>query len=197
MSFLYSSLLLCLLTASSVTGFNPNKAKQSLGTTTTSRTHKHITESAVRAIAKLFMAEYPDDYPNQDRAMASEDFKQAISHFTTGAAKPDMEPHLADVPRVHFDDEEIIASNQRLIEERLRVINALNYGNMAGARDLSGQLLHTLQDFYSHTNWVENNGGVHSALGDPGRTAELGTVATAQEETCSACLDKTLSTDIT
>ena len=191
MRSLPSSLLLCLLTAGSVTSFNPNKAKQSLGTTTTSRTHKDITESAVRAIAKLFMDEHPKDYPDQDRVMASTDFKQAISHFTTGAAKPDMEAHLADVPRVHFDDEEIIASNQRLIEERLRVVNALNQDDMVGARDLSGQLLHTLQDFYSHTNWVENDGHVHSALGDPGRTAELGTVATAEEETCSRCLDKT------
>ena len=191
MNFLLSNLLLFLLTASSVTSFNPNTAKQFVGTTTTSRTHKDITESAIRAMAKLFMDEHPDDYPDQDRTMASGDFKQAISHFRTGAAKPDVAAHLAKVPEVHFDDEEIVASNQRLIGERLRVITALNHGNMAGARDLSGQLLHTLQDFYSHTNWVENDGGVHSALGDPGRTEELGTVATAEEDTCSEYLNKT------
>ena len=191
MRFSSLSFLLCLLSASTVTGFNPNQAKQGPGATTTSRTHKDITESAVRAMAKLFMDEYPDDYPDQDNTMASDDFKQAISHFTTGAARPDLESHLADVPKVHFDNEEIVESNQRLIEERQRVINALNQDDMAGARDLSGQLLHTLQDFYSHTNWVENYDGVHSALGDPGATGNLGTVATSEEETCSNCLTKT------
>lgn len=168
--------------------FNPN---QVIGMAASSRTHKDITEKAVRDTAKIYMDQHPDDYPDQDMAMATGDFKQAITHFKTGAAKPDLEPNLKDLPLAHFDNEEVVQSNQRLLTERLKVLSALNNDDMAGARDLTGQLLHTLQDFYSHTNWVElDKVGVNDALGDPGK-ANVGTFASPDLATCSDCQEKT------
>ena len=121
--------------------------------------------------------------------MATDDFKEAMGHFITGATKPDVENHLKDLPRAHFDNEEIDDSHQRLLEERLKVITALNSEDMSGARDLSGQLLHTLQDFYSHTNWVEMNSDLYKGLGTPQRAQWK--VAEPEMHTCSNCDKKT------
>ena len=52
--------------------------------------------------------------------MATNDFKEAIKHFRTGVEKPDLEANLADLPAAHFDAEQIIQSNRRLLEERIK-----------------------------------------------------------------------------
>ena len=56
------------------------------------------------------------------------------------------------------------------------------------ARDVAGQLLHTLQDFYSHTNWIEmGRRTANAALGVPGKEGSIGNVAGPDEPTCYNC----------
>jgi hypothetical protein len=95
------------------------------------------------------------------------------------AAVDDDQEHSA----LHFDGENFEGGQLRL--QRLRSLTAqrLRADQPAKAREALGQALHTLQDFYTHTNWIElGNSTPNSALGRPGLT--LGSVARPYEATC-------------
>ncbi|MGH8076700.1 MAG: hypothetical protein ACREPE_05160, partial [Lysobacter sp.] len=71
-------------------------------------------------------------------------------------------------PSRHFTNESYTASTQRLIDLREDIIELVTRSepNGAQARIKLGQALHTIQDFYSHSNWVERgNTGINHALG--------------------------------
>ena len=70
-------------------------------------------------------------------------------------ASVDLDPDTKDFPYAHFDAETFIPSNERVIKYTNDVFNALNNLKYDQAQMLSGQILHTIQDFYSHSNWVE------------------------------------------
>jgi hypothetical protein len=55
----------------------------------------------------------------------------------------------------HFDDERFADGNNRLMRYRSAAIAHLKAGNYIGARKQLGFALHTLQDFYAHSNWVD------------------------------------------
>jgi len=84
---------------------------------------------------------------------------KAIVEIRTANSKSDSV--LGDFwnPEVHFDNEALPACSTRLINLREGVVKALVVGDAAPdgveARKLLGQALHTLQDFYAHSNWVE------------------------------------------
>lgn len=75
--------------------------------------------------------------------------------------------------QLHFDSEDMTGGSDRLIHLREEIVNNLvdavflEFSNPASAterqmrvtnsRALLGRSLHTLQDFYAHTNWVERN----------------------------------------
>ena len=174
-------------------GFIPNIRRTIF--TQSSITHKEMTEAAVREMAILFMNDNKDLYPDQEAALSTSDFKEAIEHFRDAVAKPDLESQLSDLPEAHFDAEQIVAANRRLLTERVRVLTAITADDMTAARDITGQLLHTLQDFYSHTNWVEmGKTGINAALGDPAQASNIGRVATLNEPTCINCQDPDFET---
>ena len=122
LSVLIYSLSAAVICVSSAHGFNPNNAISWQGrSSSASYTHKSITEMAVRKMAKLYMDDHPDVYKDQDKALATVDFKQALMQFTSGAVKPDVEDNLQRLPEAHFDDEQIEQSMTRLREERIKV----------------------------------------------------------------------------
>lgn len=55
---------------------------------------------------------------------------------------------------------------------------------MTNAQELLGQLLHTLQDFYAHSNWIEmNKTDINELIG----TSEtIGKVAGPNQATCTS-----------
>lgn len=57
--------------------------------------------------------------------------------------------------RWHFDAENFVASHENLFGGRLLTARLLRDGNPAVARVTFGEILHPLQDFYAHSNWVE------------------------------------------
>jgi hypothetical protein len=77
-------------------------------------------------------------------------------------------------------------SNLRIIDYRSKVLEKLKGSNpeIDSGRTLLGRALHTLADFYAHTNWID--------MGNTGPNADFGRrpipqpVAGAGEQTCDA-----------
>ena len=115
-------LVTLVLYMSRVNCFLSNHVLSPMGSTSTSLTHKQITENAVLAMAKIFMDDYPSVYPDKAKEISTLNFKEAIQEFVDGAVKPGVEDHLMGLAEAHFDDEQITASNQRLLAERIKVI---------------------------------------------------------------------------
>ncbi|BAZ19412.1 hypothetical protein NIES4073_02820 (plasmid) [Kalymmatonema gypsitolerans NIES-4073] len=61
-------------------------------------------------------------------------------------------------PEKHFDNEEFFNGTTRLVEFKNYIIGQITnpfFPNGANARIALGGALHTIQDFYAHTNWVD------------------------------------------
>lgn len=73
--------------------------------------------------------------------------------------------------------------------KRIHKTSALKGVKFEYARQLAGQYLHTLQDFYSHSNWVEleNENRKFYALTNPANSIPSQYVAKQNEETCISC----------
>lgn len=88
--------------------------------------------------------------------------------FTTNAIKDLVEANdnidyitlfgtLPFTEKYHFDAETMSLGSSLLISRRTEILNALQQPTPNGktARQELGKALHTLQDFYAHTNWVD------------------------------------------
>jgi hypothetical protein len=83
----------------------------------------------------------------------------------------------------HFDCENFSGGQLRLLAKLREIKSSLDAGNISGARKALGQSLHAIQDFYSHSNWVETmGGGIYPDLGRPG-----GSLPVAPGATCLDC----------
>ena len=67
----------------------------------------------------------------------------------------DFDSKTKDLPFAHFDAEAFSESNQRVYKFFTSIQASLQNKDYTTARKLSGQVLHTIQDFYSHSNWIE------------------------------------------
>jgi len=61
----------------------------------------------------------------------------------------------AEFGPAHCDDETLELCHDRLKSNLTIIRDFLNASDVATARDRLGRMLHTLQDFYSHSNWIE------------------------------------------
>lgn len=86
----------------------------------------------------------------------------------------------------HFDGESFPESQDRLVKYSLMVQDLLKKNAPEEARWHLGQALHTLQDFYSHSNWVElGNTDPFERLGVRGDPLDIRPPAT--HNTCAQC----------
>lgn len=89
------------------------------------------------------------------------------------------------VTKKHFDGEDFSGGQGWITGRRAEIIASLREGNTWSARFALGQALHTLQDFYSHSNWIELHGAtVNPAIGQPGQS--VGPTA-GGSSTCQDC----------
>ncbi|XP_066279143.1 von Willebrand factor A domain-containing protein 7-like [Branchiostoma lanceolatum] len=117
-------------------------------------------------------------------------FYQAALQIETANGCVDLNSATKKLPSAHFDAERFVGGNARLLELRTQVLTAIQQGEYEAARVYTGQLLHTLQDFYSHSNWVEmGHAEPNAGLAVPG--ADIGKVAAPDTPTCEDC-SKTL-----
>ncbi|XP_056313191.1 von Willebrand factor A domain-containing protein 7 [Danio aesculapii] len=88
----------------------------------------------------------------------------------------------------HFDDESFSEGRDLITSAVSSVKASAKQGSYISARITLGALCHTLQDFYSHSNWVElGNSAPFSTLIKP--ELPLDNVADLSTPTCKACTD--------
>lgn len=61
-------------------------------------------------------------------------------------------------PKYHFDDDKFTEANSLLIDQRWAVIEFVRSKDYLLAQTTLGAALHTVQDFYAHSTWVEKYG---------------------------------------
>ncbi|KAH8685417.1 hypothetical protein BGZ60DRAFT_559268 [Tricladium varicosporioides] len=128
----------------SVNAFNPTWQYDGFGLI--GKPHVGITEDAFNARSNAYFG----------IANPSQSMKTARGQIKDGSAVVDKHGDAeAEDSKCHFDDENFFNSNGRLIDKRAEVVTALMADNLPKARNALGRALHTLQDFYSHSNWVE------------------------------------------
>lgn len=86
--------------------------------------------------------------------------KFGIEHAITNEFEPalasvDLDPLTRDNPVAHFDAERLVESNTRVLDSTREIHELVRRGHLTRARQLTASVLHTIQDFYSHTNWVD------------------------------------------
>ncbi|XP_075893051.1 von Willebrand factor A domain-containing protein 7-like [Nelusetta ayraudi] len=97
-----------------------------------------------------------------------------------------VDQNFADSAPHHFNSEAFI-EGRALITQGLGVIKAnVKKENFQAARETLGRVLHTLQDFYSHSNWVEL-GYTDTYINLIRPDLPLENMADAETATCSDC----------
>ncbi|MET3130663.1 hypothetical protein AAKU55_000921 [Oxalobacteraceae bacterium GrIS 1.11] len=140
-----------------------------------SLTHQDITQRGIEALDKRYFG-----VPKLTNSM-----QKALDQIIEADAKVDDDQTSS---AKHFDGENSTGAQLRLATLKQNVLDALRTDpiNASGARDNLGSALHTIQDFYSHSNWVEmGNSGAHPGVGRP---VPLG-FASPAAITCSGFID--------
>ncbi|KAL7878084.1 hypothetical protein SRHO_G00047270 [Serrasalmus rhombeus] len=92
---------------------------------------------------------------------------------------------------LHHFNSESFSGGRTLITQGTAAIKAnIRKGSFQAARETLGRVLHTLQDFYSHSNWVElGNKATYPVLIRPDLT--ISNIADVNTPTCSDCASGT------
>lgn len=116
--------------------------------------------------------------------------QNAIAEIQSSNSEINSAP-LKNVAAAHFSGEQFTEASKRLLELKLQIITSLLKSvKFEHARQLSGQYLHTLQDFYSHSNWVELETDPLQKLDpqtNPANSILSEFIAKPNEETCISC----------
>ena len=126
-------------------------------------------------------------------------FINAINEIESANVEMDSFP-MNTMAAIHFDGEQFLEGSQRLIRLRQELITLLLRGDkLQHARNLAGNALHTLQSFYSRSNWIElGNTLPLNALAQPGSDIwQENIIAGATEPTCRDCLSDEQSNEST
>ena len=205
-----AALLLASLVLPPTEAFIPNSFFASVArgqNSQTSTTHKVMTRSAILRVAADLMREYPFDGQSTQRIndLGSQleidslitayrgERSQAVARAFLAAiiaierANSEVDTGSEEkIAAAHFDSEQFQISQNRLVEVRALVTASIFSRDVVRARSETGRLLHTLQDFYSHSNWIEmGNTEPYSVLGQPGQRPS--NIASPQTQTCTDC----------
>ena len=113
-------------------------------------------------------------------------FRDVVKIMRKATANVDFSREEESLAAAHFDAEQFESGQNRLIALRQSVVSSIQAGNYHMARTDSGRMFHTLQDFYSHSNWVENGKrATNPVLGQPNQRIE--NVAIPTQQTCTDC----------
>ena len=100
----------------------------------------------------------------------------------------DYDGVLGRTAAAHFDAEQFEDGQMRLNALRSLAAESIRNTRYPQARMYVGQLFHTLQDFYSHSNWIERGETEpYSVLGQPGVEIPPEMIAPPDLRTCNDC----------
>ena len=86
-------------------------------------------------------------------SLSWKDYKKAIERISDSNRLVDI--LLFWKEEYHFDSESFSKGAYRISSLKYAALEAVNKEDYVSARNYVGKLLHTIQDFYSHSNWVE------------------------------------------
>ncbi|XP_055082969.1 von Willebrand factor A domain-containing protein 7-like isoform X3 [Periophthalmus magnuspinnatus] len=189
MSGLFLLTLMSLLPR--VTGFTIIKSSSWSHQEITKRAILNVTTLACRAVAEAEGLDFtfPASFTIESVAEACA-AREAAKSFGKNIRTIKDKNAAVDVKvlssRRHFDGE-TFKEGKKLITDGLKAVkSSIKKDNMKFARSKIGEILHTLQDFYSHSNWIEMgndkpNSNVISKQGS------IGKIADKKRPTCRDC----------
>ena len=110
-------------------------------------------------------------------------YKSAVNDIAKANAATDSDSSTKDDPAYHFDAEKFRDANKNVFDLRSLIIKQIIEEKYDIARITLGRALHIIQDFYSHSNWLElGNEDIYEGIGDYDLT-----FTTTSGETCRDC----------
>lgn len=98
-------------------------------------------------------------------------------------------------PSHHFNNEAFAEGRNLIIQGTAAIKANVRSDNLQSARETLGRVCHTLQDFYSHSNWVElGNKSPYANLIRPDLNVE--NIADVEMPTCSDCASGTCTNQL-
>lgn len=139
--------------------FLPNFWSRVLTLSWDSYTHQHMTEQAIlnitmETVSKMMESQHDVDYEELYTGLGR-GFWHAVGEVASANVAMDFLSSTRSDPVYHFDSERVDGAIQMLREFWAQTILLTQAKEYQGARRSLGQLFHSLQDFYSHSNWVE------------------------------------------
>ncbi|XP_013875376.1 von Willebrand factor A domain-containing protein 7, partial [Austrofundulus limnaeus] len=148
-------ILVCLLfLPSSCEGFLPNVLSQMVTLSWDSLTHQYITERAILDVT-VEVLRRTTKHQEEGKIQLGRSFWRAVREVGNSNANMDSLKSTRADPVYHFDSEQVDGSILMLRQLWTQVVLSVRVKEYKSARYRLGQLFHILQDFYSHSNWVE------------------------------------------
>ncbi|KAK5868438.1 hypothetical protein PBY51_009454 [Eleginops maclovinus] len=181
-----------LLLALPCMGFLPNFWSRVLTLSWDSHTHQYITEQAILNVTleTLRSTETPQGNNEEEQTRLGRGFWRAVGEVVKSNAAMDFLSTTKSDPVYHFDSERVDSAMGMLRQCWAQTVLSVRARKYQSARHSLGQLFHSLQDFYSHSNWVEmGQRSIYLHLLQPEEPA----VPVAKEDTptCMECFSAT------
>ncbi|XP_020779629.2 LOW QUALITY PROTEIN: von Willebrand factor A domain-containing protein 7 [Boleophthalmus pectinirostris] len=136
-------------------GFLPNFWSRVLTLSWDSQTHQYITERAILNITMETLRDIKNQDHMEEQSRLGRGFWRAVGEVVKSNAAMDFMSSTRSDPVFHFDSEQWEGAMGALRQMWTQTLLSLKAREYQQARHSLGQLFHSLQDFYSHSNWVE------------------------------------------
>ena len=175
-----SALISGLLLFSRLTTVRAFKPNPLLASNAGDKTHTQITEEAIKELIEAGII------PGVTKV--NESIEKAIKKIKRGNEISDGLAFFDDT--AHFTGDELAGSQQRLEALYRDMKIALEADKISEARIGLGTALHAIQDFYSHSNWIESgHSSINPNVADFSRTGDLIASGIGMVEGELACKD--------
>ncbi|KAF3693017.1 von Willebrand factor A domain-containing protein 7 Protein G7c Precursor [Channa argus] len=145
-----------LLLASPCMSFLPNFWSRVLTLSWDSYTHQYITEQAIINVTmETLTCSKKQGNQAEDWTRLGRGFWRAVGEVVKSNAAMDFLSSTRSDPVYHFDSERVDSAMLMLRQFWAQTLLSVQAKEYQSARHSLGQLFHSLQDFYSHSNWVE------------------------------------------
>ncbi len=158
------------------------KPTHAAGASASDKTHVQITEEAIKELI-----EGEGIIPGVNKV--SKRMEKAIEHIKDGNKYTDFIPDLYLMDAAHFTGDELEGGQARIYGLYKNMKAALEANELAKARLALGSAFHAIQDFYSHSNWLETNHfSINPNVANFSNTGALiASAAHSNEVTCADC----------